>query len=152
MTCFDEDQSAEITMSATDFAQMCDEMKRYWIQEDTARETADGEWVRYDDVMPIITGAIQVMDYQKAELKAANAEIDALKAEGAVLKAPPKILIDGRGMIPGAYFHRRNAGYPWRVVEVSDIIPGKLQMFFPGRMDSLDVCGEFIGPIKMQEV
>ncbi len=32
-------------------------MKRYWIQEDTARERADGEWIRYDEAQAEIDAA-----------------------------------------------------------------------------------------------
>ena len=89
MTCFDEDQSAEVIMSAADFAQMCDEM-------------------------------------------------EAMRAELAELKAPPKIL-KAEEVTERGWYKVKFPGEPWEIVHIGD------------NDGDYSRC-KFIGPIKMMEV
>ena len=106
MTCFDEDQSAEVTLDAADFAQMCDEM-------------------------------------------------EAMRAELAELKAPPKVLKAEDVEESGFYWWREGAGQlaDWDIVEVGRIWPWEPKRFvilLAG--EDKNLFGEFIGPIQMPEV
>ena len=91
MTCFDEDQSAEVIMSAADFAQMCDEM-------------------------------------------------EAMRAELAELKAPPKVLSAEEVTEVGWYWARFGSSWD-QIIE-----------FYPPGGFEFPSHGQFIGPIQMPEV
>ena len=102
MTCFDEDQSAEITMSAADFAQMCDEM-------------------------------------------------EAMRAELAELKAPPKVLSAEEVEEEGWYWSVDNEEF----VQIDcdpTILPWQLSMWRVSSSVCSRLQGQFIGPIQMPGV
>ncbi len=106
MTCFDEDQSAEITMSAADFAQMCDEM-------------------------------------------------EAMRAELAELKAPPKVLsaeeVEEEVEEEGWYWSVDNEEF----VQIDcdpTILPWQLSMWRVSSSVCSRLQGQFIGPIQMPGV
>ena len=104
MTCFDEDQSAEVIMSAADFAQMCDEM-------------------------------------------------EAMRAELAELKAPPKVLSAEEVTEAGFYLVRADNINPWVpciVVRINEEID-ELRMLLLGRSEEFSVVGE-LRPFQMPEV
>ena len=108
MTCFDEDQSAEVTLDAADFAQMCDEM-------------------------------------------------EALRAELAALKAPPKVLSADEVKEEGWYRwsdHLHEFSEIVEIVEDADWDTGQeiLVMLRVGHIGCCSLRGQFIGPIKMPEV
>ena len=103
MTCFDEDQSAEVIMSAADFAQMCDEM-------------------------------------------------EAMRAELAELKAPPKVLSADEVTRRGTYKWRLSKTSPWSYTKVIKRYNGDFFMLRLGKRDEEILYGEFSGPIQMPEV
>ena len=78
------------------------------------------------------------IEYIRADIH--EAEINALKAEVAALKAPPKVLSAEEVKEPGCYWWRREENTDWSVQNV----------YLPGAGKLL--VGQFIGPIKMREV
>ena len=83
-----------------------------------------------------------------------QAEIDALKAELAELKAPPKVLKAEDVEESGFYWWREGAGQlaDWDIVEVGRIWPWEPKRFvilLAG--EDKNLFGEFIGPIQMPE-
>ena len=112
MTCFDEDQSAEVTLDAADFAQMCDEM-------------------------------------------------EAMRAELAELKAPPKVLSAEEVKETGAYWWKKigadDFDEPVQVFEDEHYITHDPILIISrigcvGGISQECWKGQFIGPIKMPEV
>ena len=112
MTCFDEDQSAEVTLDAADFAQMCDEM-------------------------------------------------EAMRAELAALKAPPKVLSAEEVTEPGWYWWKKigadDFNEPVQVFEDEHYITHDPILIISrigcvGAISQECWKGQFIGPIQMPEV
>ena len=81
-----------------------------------------------------------------------QAEIDALKAELAALKAPPKVLSAEDVTEPGFYLVRADNTNPWVpciVVRINEEID-ELRMLLLGRSEEFSVVGEFI-PFQIPE-
>ena len=85
----------------------------------------------------------------------AQAKIDALKAELAALKAPPKVLSAEDIAESGLYWWRESPSQlvDWGIVEVGELWPWEQKKFvvlLAG--EGKNLFGEFIGPIPIPEV
>ena len=107
-------------------------MKRYHVKDGGWGYEADGGlWVDYDDAM---------------------AEINALKAELAALKAPPKVLSAAEVTEPGWYWHIERGWGEWHIHRIVRF--GVLDDLHTMESDYSyrELHGQFIGPIQMPEV
>ena len=106
-------------------------MKRYHVKDGGwGYEADDGLWVDYDDAM---------------------AEIDALKAELAELKAPPKVLSAEEVVEEGWYWSVEHEEFV-KIECDPTILPWRLSMWRVCSSTCSRLQGQFIGPIKMPEV
>ena len=101
---------------------------------------SDGEWsnVSQRTVPDWLSKHVDEHQYIRADIH--EAEINALKAELAALKAPPKVLSVQEVKEPGCYWWRREENTDWSVQNV----------YLPGAGKLL--VGQFIGPIPKPEV
>ena len=114
-------------------------MKRYDHGGGWSTEAAHGKWVLYEDSRELVA-ALQVA--HEMEVKNLKSDIDALKAELAALKAPPKGLSAEEVVEPGIYIVRdidRGNMLSARHIDCVDIDIG------------VNLGYEYIGPLRLPE-